>query len=185
MTRVPAARTAIAATPITKRRMTWRSLEIGGNFFKAGLYAGLVLIAARSAGDAGSANHLVADFDRQRAARGGEAGEILGAHLGILFQSLFHFSRGDAEGARGKGLLEAVLHGMRPGTVAADLDQHLAVAADNGGRDAIAICAMVSAMAADTSLRVSNCALAGVAKAQASAMAPQRYDSTGMMKSSP
>src|SRR5215831_15883286 len=137
MTRVPAARTAIAATPITKRRMTWRSLEIGGNFFKARLYAGFVLIAARSAGDAGSANHLVADFDRQRAARGGEAGEILGAHLGILFQSLFHFSRG---GARGKGLVEAVLHGMRPGTVAADLDQHLAVAADNGGRDAIAIC---------------------------------------------
>jgi hypothetical protein len=34
-------------------------------------------------------------------------------------------------------------------------------------------------------LRVSNCALAGVTKAQASAKAPQRYDSTDMIKSSP
>src|SRR5262249_2718499 len=130
---------ARAGPPTTKRRMTCRSLEIGGNFFEAGLHAGFVLLAARSAGDAGSADHLVSDLDQQRAAIGGEAGEILGPHLGILFQSLFHFARGNAEGARGIGLLETVLHSMRSGTVAADLDQHLAVAADDGGRDAAAI----------------------------------------------
>src|SRR5262245_33421763 len=114
--RPPAAGSAIAVTPIARRRLARTSLQVGGDLLEAGLYAGFVLFAARSAGGAGRADHLLADFDRQRAARGGEAGKI----------------------------------------------------------PAMAVCAMVSAMAADTSLRVSNCALAGVAKAQASAMPPQR-----------
>src|SRR5262244_3430962 len=48
----------------------------------------------------------------------------------------------------------------------------------------MAVCAMVSAMAADTSLRASNCALAGVTNAQARPIAARRYDTTDMMKSS-
>src|SRR5262245_66669086 len=46
------------------------------------------------------------------------------------------------------------------------------------------VCAMVSAMAADTSLRASNCALAGMTNAQARPIAARRYDTTDMMKSS-
>jgi hypothetical protein len=42
---------------------------------------------------------------------------------------------------------------------------------------------MVSAMAADTSLRVSNCAFAGVTKTHARPIAARRYDTTDMMKS--
>src|SRR4026207_946059 len=74
----------------------------------AGLHAGLVLLATRRTGRTGSTDHLVADLDRQRAAPGGEAGEVLRAHLRIILQALFHLARGDAEGARGERLLEAV-----------------------------------------------------------------------------
>ena len=52
---------------------------------------------------------------------------------------LFHLARRNAEGAGGEGLLEAVLHGVRSGAVAADLDEHFAVAADDGGRHAITV----------------------------------------------
>src|SRR5260221_2035960 len=113
--------------------------ELIRDLLDAGLYAGFVLFAAGSAGDACCADHLVADLDGQRAAPGGEAGEILGTHLGILFQSFFHLARGDAESAGGVGLLEAVLHGMRSGTIATDLNQHLAVATDDRGRYPVAV----------------------------------------------
>src|SRR5262245_27009850 len=85
------------------------SLELVGHLVDAGLDAGFVLVAAGSAGDADRADDVLADHDRQRAARGGEAGEILGSHLRILLQPLFHLARRNPEGARGVGLLEAVL----------------------------------------------------------------------------
>src|SRR6201982_3430111 len=48
----------------------------------------------------------------------------------------------------------------------------------------MAVSAIVSPMAADKSLRASNCALAGVTSAQARPIAASRYDATDMMKSS-
>src|SRR6478672_4862693 len=94
------------------------SLELIGDLLDAGLDAGFVLVAAGSAGDTGRADHFLADHDRQRAAGGGEAGEILRAHLRIFLQPIFHFARGNAEGARREGFLEAVLHGVRSSAVA-------------------------------------------------------------------
>ena len=44
-------------------------LQLILDLVEAGLHAGLVLLAARRAGDAGRADHVVADLDRQRAAR--------------------------------------------------------------------------------------------------------------------
>ena len=48
-------------------------------------------------------------------------------------------ARGTAQRARGVGLAEAVLHGVRRGVVAADLRDNLAVAADHGHRHGVAI----------------------------------------------
>src|SRR5215468_3050729 len=126
---------------LPRKRWTSRtpSFELVGDLLDAGLDAGFVLVAAGSPGNADRADHLLADHDRQRAARGGEAGEILRAHLRIFLEPLFHLARRDAERAGGKGLLEAVLHGMRSAAVAAHLDQNFAVAADHGGRDAVAL----------------------------------------------
>src|SRR6476659_8553281 len=129
---------ATAQTGAADRRWAG-SLELIGDLLDAGLDAGFVLVAAGSAGDTDRADHLLADHDRQRAARGGEAGEILRAHLRLLLQPLFHLARGNAERARREGFLEAVLHGVRSSAVAADLDQHLAVAADDGSRHAVAV----------------------------------------------
>src|SRR3984893_16454240 len=57
-----------------------RSLELIGHLVQRALHAGLALLAARRAGDAGRAYDLFANLDRQRAASSGEAGEILRAH---------------------------------------------------------------------------------------------------------
>src|SRR5262245_5647056 len=119
--------------------ITARSLELIGDLVDAGLDAGFVLLAAGSAGDADRTDDVLADRDRQRATRGGKPGEILGTHLRILLQPLFHLARRNPEGARGESLLEAVLHGVRPGAVAADLDDNFSVAADNAGRQQIAV----------------------------------------------
>src|SRR5262245_7913368 len=81
-----------------------RSLELIGDLLDAGLDAGFVLVAAGSAGDADRADHLLADHDRQRAARCGEAGEILRAHLRIFLQPFLHLARRNAERARRVGL---------------------------------------------------------------------------------
>src|SRR5262249_6976341 len=113
--------------------------ELVGDLFDAGLDAGFVLVAARGSRDPDRADHVLADRNRPRAARGGEAGQVLRAHLRILLQAFFHLARRNAEGARGVGLLEAVLHGVRAGAVAADLDDHLAVAADHGGGHAVTV----------------------------------------------
>src|SRR5262245_66052409 len=122
--RPPQSRARDLCVALPRRRWTSRtpSFELVGDLLDAGLDAGFVLVAAGSAGNADRADHLLADHDRQRAARGGEAGEILRAHLRIFLQPLFHLARRNAEGARREGLLEAVLHGVRPGAVAADLD---------------------------------------------------------------
>src|SRR3989442_5655960 len=48
----------------------------------------------------------------------------------------------------------------------------------------MAVCAIVSAMFADTSLRVRSCALAGAAKVQARPTPASRYNTTDMMDSS-
>ena len=50
-------------------------LQLILDLVEAGLDAGLVLLAARRAGGAGRADHIVADLDRQRALRRGEAGQ--------------------------------------------------------------------------------------------------------------
>src|SRR5262245_43207637 len=123
----------------SQRRLTTPSLELIGDLIDGGLDAGFVLFAAGSAGGARGANHLLADLDRQRAAPGGEPTEILRPHLRIFLQPFFHLARGNAESARGIGLLEAVLHRVRPGAVAADLDQNLAVAPHHGRRHAVAV----------------------------------------------
>src|SRR6516164_3481509 len=102
---------ATAQTGAADRRWAG-SLELIGDLLDAGLDAGFVLVAAGSAGNAGRADHLLADHDRQHAAGGGEAGEILRAHLRILLQPLFHLARRNAECTRRVGLLEAVLHGV-------------------------------------------------------------------------
>src|SRR5215471_6381544 len=115
--------------PLAPPLFSMPSFELIGDLLDAGLDAGFVLVAAGSAGNAGRADHFLADHNRQRAARGGEAGEILRPHLRIFLQPLFHLARGNAECARREGLLEAVLHGVRSSAVAADLDQYLAVAA--------------------------------------------------------
>src|SRR3954467_13731160 len=73
--------------------------ELVGDLVDAGFDAGLVLLAAGSAGGAGRADHVFADLDRQCAAPGGEAGEILRAHLRILLQPVFHLARRDTERA--------------------------------------------------------------------------------------
>src|ERR1700680_3271645 len=92
-----------------------RLLELVGHLVEARLDAGLVLLAARGTGDAGRPDDVVAHLDRQRALRRGEAGEKLRAHRRILLHALFHLARRDTESARRESLLEAVLHGMRPG----------------------------------------------------------------------
>src|ERR1700704_1023901 len=48
----------------------------------------------------------------------------------------------------------------------------------------MAVCAIVSAMAADRSLRARSCALAGVTKAQARPMPARRYNATDIVESS-
>src|SRR5262245_5935354 len=139
-------RPCIAATPariaslhVLVLRVSPPSLELVGHLVDAGLDAGFVLVAAGSAGDANRTDDVLADHDRQRTTRGGEAGEILGTHLRILLQPVFHLAGRNPEGARGVSLLEAVLHGVRPGAVATDLNYHFAVAADHGGRHAITV----------------------------------------------
>src|SRR5262245_19694296 len=129
----------VIARPCLRLSRAAPLLELVGHLVDADLDAGFVLVAAGSAGDTDRADDLLTDHDRQRAARGGEAGEILRAHLRILLQPLFHLARRNPEGARGVRLLEAVLHGVRTGAVAADLDNHFAVAADDGGRHPIAV----------------------------------------------
>ena len=52
-------------------------LQLILDLVEAGLDAGLVLLAARRAGGAGRADHVVADLDRQRASPGDEAGSVL------------------------------------------------------------------------------------------------------------
>src|SRR5438128_7267791 len=114
--RKPLAQGQLPAVAAIMRRRTIRcaraaasgSLELIGDLLDAGLDAGFVLLAAGSTGGAGGADHLFADLDRQRAASGGEPAEILRPHLRIFLQSFFHLARGNAEGARGIGLLEAV-----------------------------------------------------------------------------
>src|SRR4051812_25100204 len=123
----------------TVRRGAYWLFELVGDLVEPRLDAGLVLLAAGSAGDAGRADHVFAGLDRQCAARGGEAGEILRAHLRILLQAVFHLARRDTERARREGLLEAVLHGVRPGPIATDLHDDLAVAPDDRGRHLIAV----------------------------------------------
>src|SRR5262245_15502235 len=129
----------VIARPCLRLSRAAPLLELVGHLVDADLDAGFVLVAAGSAGDTDRADDLLTDHDRQRAARGSEAGEILRAHLRILLQPLFHLARGNAESARGKGFLEAVLHGVRRGAVTADLHQHFAVASDDGSRHAVAV----------------------------------------------
>src|SRR5262245_2589153 len=62
-----------------------RSLELIGDLLDAGLDAGFILVAAGSAGNADRADHLLADHDRQRAARGGKPVRYCAPICGFFF----------------------------------------------------------------------------------------------------
>src|SRR5437762_7936842 len=83
--------------------------ELVGDLVEPGLDAGLVLVAAGRARDAGRADHLVADLDRQRALRCDDAREVHRAGGRVVLDPLHELARGDAESARGVGLTLAVL----------------------------------------------------------------------------
>src|SRR5262245_18502658 len=83
-------------------------LQLVLDLVEAGLDAGFILLATRRAGDAGRADHILADLDRQRATGGGVAGEILRAHRRVLLQPLLHLAGRNAEGAGCERLLPAV-----------------------------------------------------------------------------
>lgn len=111
------------------------SLQLILDLIEAGLHAGLVLLAAGRTGDSCCAGNVIADLNWQSASRGGEASEKLRAHLGIVLQAFFHFPRRNLESARGKRLLERIFHGMGPRTVATYLNNDLADATHNHGRN--------------------------------------------------
>src|SRR5688572_12135882 len=90
-------------------------LELILDLVDPGLDAGLVLLAARAARCAGRTDHVVADLDRQRALARDHVRQGDEAELRVVLQPLHEIARGAAEGARGVGLAEAVIHGVRAG----------------------------------------------------------------------
>jgi hypothetical protein len=157
-------------------------LQLIRHLVDAGLGADLVLLAARCAGHPtaprtssptliGSAPCAATTLESQMSGR-------FGLSLSRCTRSL----EGPAERARGVGLAEAVLHGVRAGIVAADLEQQFTGASDDAHRDPIAVglagvdatCAIVIAMAADSAFCSSSCALAGMLSAQTNGTA-QRW----------
>src|SRR5580700_4287303 len=107
------------------------SFQLVGDLVDPGLGADLVLVAAGRPGNADRADDFVADLDGQRPLRGDHVVQVHGEEGWVLLVSVGDLARGDAEGARGIGLAKAVLERVRRGIVAAQLDNDLAVAADD------------------------------------------------------
>ena len=73
-----------------------RLLQLIRDLVDAGLGAGFVLVAAGRAGDANRADHVVADLDRQRAARRDHVAEAQRAGAGSLGDVVGELAGGDA-----------------------------------------------------------------------------------------
>src|SRR5690349_7031322 len=105
-------------------------VELVLDLVDAGLGADLILVAAWGAGDADRADRLLANHDRQRAARGCDIGEEQLSGHRVLPDVLGELAGRDPERARRVGLLPGIFERVDPGGVMAEPDQHFAVAAD-------------------------------------------------------
>src|SRR5216683_2742209 len=114
-------------------------LQLIGDLVDTGFHACLIFFAARSAGGSRRADYLVADFDRQCALVGDDIGEVNKAERRVIFQSRDDFTRRHTESACGICFAKAVLSGVRPCVIAADLHDDLAIAPDDGRRHGIAV----------------------------------------------
>jgi hypothetical protein len=103
------------------------------------LRAGLILFAARGAGDANGADRFFADLDRQRAARGRDIGEEELPGQRILPHILGKLARGGSERACRVGFLPGIFERVDPGGVMAQPYQDFAVPANHVHGDIVAV----------------------------------------------